>query len=114
MLLTTTTAGGCPLCGAHHAICGPPSAATPVDLAAAKESTVATEKYRVTVNGHQTTMKLSADDAKAYPDAVPVDEPHEPDPAPVPVLPDESEPDDAKARTAANKARRPAGNKTEK
>lgn len=99
MLLTSTTVGGCPLCGANHATCGPPSTATPVDILAAKESTVATQKYRVTVNNHQTTLKLSAEDAKAYPGAELVDESSDRSEAP------------AKSRRAPNKARGPQADK---
>lgn len=118
MLLTSTSAA-CPLCGAQHAVCGRAADTTPVDVLARKGTTVATQKYRVTVNGHQTTMKLSAEDAKAYPDARPVDESEQPiadEPAiqpptePEPVADEPETPDGedapAKSRRAPNKARR--------
>ena len=99
MLLTTTTVGVCPLCGANHATCGQASTAQPVDILTTRESTVGTQKYRVTVNGHKTVMKLSEEDAKAYQDAQPIDAPAPAEEAP------------AKARSAPNKARGAQSNK---
>lgn len=102
-MLTVSGGGRCPLCGVQHAACGPATATTtPVDVLAMKESTVATQKYRVTVNGHRTTLKLSAEDAKNYPDAELLDD-TEPTAEPSPTPARKSTP--AKSRTAANKAR---------
>lgn len=50
-------------------------------------------RYNVTVNGHATTLQLTEDDAKRYPDATPVDQPAAAD---------------AKAKVPANKAKTPA------
>lgn len=96
-------------------------------------------KYKVNKYGFDTILKLNDADAKLYPRAVllepepaaaspaapvdepePVDEPAPAEPGGTPAPPDspeqttEDEPTPAKARTASNKARRPAGDKTEK
>lgn len=61
-------AGPCPVCGAPHATCGRGSAAVPVDLLTTiPKGNPVLKKYRTTVNGVPTTLKLSAEDAKAYP-----------------------------------------------
>jgi hypothetical protein len=139
MLIRSTGDSGCPACGATHTACGQSGPVNPVDLPSAKERTVGpVRKYKVNKNGYDTILKLNDADAKLYPGAVlvepepvaaspaaPVDE-HEPDDSPEQTNepadgPEQSaEPDEtpdetpAKARTASNKARRPAGNKTEK
>lgn len=97
-MLHRSTAGGCPLCGANHATCGQPSASQPVDILKERAVGNYVQKYRVTVNGHETTMKLSAEDVENYPDAVLLDD-VEAKPA-------------AKSRRAPNKART-AQNKAE-
>lgn len=59
--------GPCPLCGTPHAACGPGSASVPVDLLTTiPKGDPVLKKYRTTVNGHETTLKLSDDAAKAY------------------------------------------------
>jgi hypothetical protein len=95
------TGDGCPLCGANHAACGQPSTARPVDILAIKESTVANQKYRVTVNGRSTVMKLSYDDAENYPDAELLDDTAT-EPTAKPAAKQRRAPN--KARTAQNKS----------
>jgi hypothetical protein len=61
--------GPCLLCGAPHATCGRPgSPAVPVDrLITIPKGDPVLKKYRTTVNGMETTLKLSDADAEAYP-----------------------------------------------
>jgi hypothetical protein len=101
------TRDGCPLCGVPHAACGQPSTTQPVDILAARETSVATQRYRVTVSGRPTVLKLSAEDAKAYPGAELVDTGGDTEQADA-----TTDAPEAKARTTArNKARQPAANK---
>ncbi|MGK5737271.1 hypothetical protein [Micromonospora sp. URMC 103] len=64
-------------------------------------------KYKVNQNGYDTVLKLTAEDAKAYPDAQPVDEP-----AAKPEPDETGDKAPSKTRTAADKTRRAAGDKT--
>lgn len=69
------TGGGrrrCRVCGADHAACGPATSTTPVDARVVmKESSVGELRtYKARVNGMDTTLKLTEEDAKnLYPDA---------------------------------------------
>lgn len=65
-------------------------------------------KYRVTHNGYETIMRLNDTDVKLYPDAQLVDE-STPEPEPEP---EAGAKPAAKTRTASDKTRRPAGDKT--
>lgn len=99
-MIVGSAGGGCPLCGAKHAACGQPSTSTPVDAFIRREPGVGpVRKYKVTVNGSETVLKLNDEDAKAYPDAQLVDEPASQ------VAGDEDTAAEAKSRTAGNKAR---------
>nr|BEK68852.1 hypothetical protein KPHV_60790 [Kitasatospora purpeofusca] len=101
---TRRTAGGrCP-CGAEHAAYGPPSTSVPVDRPEEAAVGGPLRKYRVTVGATATVMKLNDRDAERL-GGVPLDVP--PEPA-VEAGPATSQ---AKARSAANKARPGARNK---
>lgn len=58
-------------------------------------------KYNVVQNGVETILKLNDTDARLYPDAELVED-----------QADDAEQPESKSRTAANKARRPAGDKS--
>lgn len=58
--------GSCKLCGAPHSTCGPASTAVPVDQRIERrESIVGVKRYETTVNGTETILLLSDEDAKA-------------------------------------------------
>lgn len=98
------TGGGrrrCPVCGAPHHGCGAPTSTTPVDERVMIEEAPVGElrQYHVKVNGHDTILKLSANDAeKLYPEATLV--------TPATVAAPR-----ARARTTPNKARLATENK---
>lgn len=61
------TTSHCPLCGAHGAACGPGTDVAPLDLPPSiGRGSVVTElrEYHVILNGHPTTMQLTAERAK--------------------------------------------------
>jgi len=62
-------------------------------------------KYKVNHNGYETVLKLSDEDAKAYPDAQPVDEP-------APQGAGDAKQASSKTRSAADKSRRAGGDKS--
>jgi hypothetical protein len=66
----------CPLCGTKHAACGQAAPVNPVDIPREEPRIVGElRKYRVTVNGTETVMKLTEKDAERYEDAEAVDAP---------------------------------------
>lgn len=97
----------CPLCGAPHATCGPGSSAVPVDLLTTiPRGDPVLKKYRTTVNGVATTLKLSAEDVKTWQGDTLTEVTSDPQPVEQPV-------EDEKARKpAANKARTASENKS--
>jgi hypothetical protein len=71
-----TGEAACLLCGAKHAACGQAAPVNPVDIPREEPRTVGElKKYRVTVNGNETVLKLTEADAKRYEDAELVDAP---------------------------------------
>jgi hypothetical protein len=89
------TVAGCPVCGSHHAACGPATTVIGVDQNIVEAPAVGElREYAVVVNGFDTVMNLSEADAERL-GGRPVAEPEAaPEAAP------------AKARTAPpNKAR---------
>jgi hypothetical protein len=107
--------GRCP-CGAEHAACGPPSTSVPIDYPT-QEAAVGgpLKKYKVTLHGVETVMKLNEADAELLggaPLGAPEAEPE------TPTVADGSEqepaapgPEGKRRPTAANKARSAASNK---
>lgn len=123
-MLLRSPAAGCPLCGASHATCGPAADVIPVDIPERGDRTVGpVRKYKVNVNGTERTLKLTAEDAKQYPGARPVEDDRDRQTATAPAeqTQTQAEADEAQAearqtpakgRTPANKGRTPA-NKAE-
>jgi len=104
-MVSSVTAGGfCPLCGAPHATCGLGLPAVPVDrLTTIPKGDPVLKRYRTTVNGHATTLKLSAADAKDYPGEL--TEISEGETSETPEAAEGDEAETKSRRTPANKAR---------
>ncbi|MFC5992944.1 hypothetical protein ACFQE5_01815 [Pseudonocardia hispaniensis] len=98
MALITSRGGGCPVCGAPHAACGPATTTVGVDERIEEMVMSELREYHVTVNGHDTVMNLNEQDAARL-GGTPVDA------ASASAGPEE------KARAAANKSR-PAATKS--